>query len=108
MNEHITSAELAQQLGCTQRHAKRLLNAGDPRVEGPDRAALMRFSRERVGGKCFREAMAISELAARLSLATNAEVFSAGPEIDSLHRLTVRLRRLASELRELALDLDPQ
>jgi hypothetical protein len=108
MTPHIKASSLASSLRITERHARRLIQNNDPRVTGPDRDWLLRCSRRRIAAECRSQAESIYSIAGALDRAPNTETFREGPEIDRLGAIVKRLRRMASDLRTLGGDIEPE
>jgi hypothetical protein len=104
---NITSNELAQQLGCSQRHARRLILAGDSRISGPDRQWLERCSRKRQAELVIRHALAISDTLNTLARISAGEVYREGPELDALAKLIRAIRRQVIAVEGVGHDLYP-
>jgi hypothetical protein len=107
MNSTTQSAIVAAELGCTQRHARRLIEQHDPRLEPIERAAVVECKRERLASTCFKQATAVSASADGLRNELAIEAYDEGPEVARLAALVRRLRRLASELHGIGRDLLP-
>jgi hypothetical protein len=108
MNTNISSAELAKQLNVSQRHARRMILAGDSRIDGPDREWFARCSRKREAELVIQQALAISERLTALECVSRGEAYDSGPELDRLQKVISSIRRQVIALEGIGHDLYPK
>src|SRR6478752_3818750 len=95
---NITSKELSERLGCSQRHALRLLKANDPRVRGAETEWSDDLSRKRLAENTAYCADSVERAVTALHQAERCEPYH-GPLLEDLAAVREHFARAVQELR---------
>src|SRR5262245_8812566 len=103
-----TTKEIAEQLGISLRHARRLRANNDPKIQPFERAGLVQTWREDIARECWQQVLALDRvpLAIRLCLMTKTGPEIA-PETKKLEAVLKELRRVTNELHDFANAINP-